>query len=192
MFVFKRLGFTRYESLLGIGIMAIGVLVFLPTIKQNISDIIWDEPNISAQAEAETFARSIEQFHHETGQWPTFNSDPVPVSTMMGTLVKDTAPEDSGEGLFDEKPMPLDQWDNPFLVRYIETNADDPKSHRNIMVLSKGPNGILDTDISESWYQDISRRLVHSGTDQAHLQGEPFGGDDVGFVLSRLDIGSDN
>lgn len=175
MFVLKRLGITRYEGLLGVGILAIGVLSFLPTITRSVSEFFGAETEIYAGQEVETFARSIAQFHHETGQWPAFRSQESIPQRLMGTMTKGSATEDTN-GLFDEKPMPLDPWENPFIVRYFETAKGDSEDTKNVMVISLGPNGRLDSFISE----------------KTHLEKNPFGGDDVGYLLNRNLSGSNN
>lgn len=185
MFSFNKFGFSRYEGILSMGIVAIGLLVFLPSIKQKITYIMHTESRTSAQVGVETFAQSIYQFHDETGQWPAFKeSNPAP-AMVMGTLARETAASTTDDtGLFDEKPMPLDPWDNPFLVHVLDPTEDDVQ----IMVLSTGPNGSLETELSDAWYKSISQRLINPGNEDTHLQGDIFGGDDVGFVLSKLSL----
>ncbi len=225
--VMKKLGFSRFESLLGLGLMAVIVLVVLPPLR---GGMLAERP-LRAAMEAEMVARAVLDYHTDMGSWPvggdgqtdlallvpmqnrartramagTMNS--ATNGSLMGALVSTESSGDSPEkaNTMEEKSwlkeVPVDPWDRPFRVVVIgdrtsyqmeQTSSgypDEPPAGTAIVVISAGPNGLYDTDLAQLWNADLSGRLHRTDSDNSTPSGNAFGGDDLGFVLSRSALG---
>ena len=100
--------------------------------------------------------------------------------------------------------VPLDPWQRPYRVIIMgETPSaetavsgaglggypDTPPPGVAVVVISAGENGRWETDWVQMWDADLARRMGRDSHRDTPLRGDVFGGDDLGFVLSRLDIG---
>ncbi|MEN8007783.1 MAG: hypothetical protein ABFS42_12255 [Candidatus Krumholzibacteriota bacterium] len=140
-----------------------------------LSGLIPEERPVRAKAEATELARSVLDYHADTGRWPR-NSDGVidltvllegraggyKTNTTMAAGLSDAGsplghPATGGSWL---KDIPLDPWGRPYLVMMTDTA---------IAVLSTGPNRKSDTFPGRLW--------ARPGTIN------PCDGDDVGIVL---------
>ncbi len=135
----KRLGFSRFESLLGFGLLAVIVLVVLPPLRGGLQA----ERPTRATMEAEIVAHAVLDFHTDMGYWPTGGDGQtdlallVPLhkqartravagtmnsatsNVLMGTLVnaeKSSEPTDDKPAKSWLKEVPVDPWDRPFRV----------------------------------------------------------------------------
>ncbi len=217
-------GFSRLESMLGLGLLAAVVLFVVPPLQLGVEA----ERPLRTNMEAENVARAVLDYHSDTGLWPlkadgqtdlallvpTHNQGRVRAmatsmnsatqNIMMGTLVD--APT-SGEATESDVPswlseVPVDPWDRPFRVvimgdragtQPLDTSSgypDDPPAGTAIVVISAGPNGLYDTDLAHLWSADLSGRLTQQGRDDSPRTDNSFGGDDLGFVLTRSSLGS--
>ena len=128
------------------------------------------------------------------------------IGTMADVGSADTAPEIGSEtGLsawLDE--VPLDPWQRPYRVVVLgepDTRSDwaaaangagypdAPPPGVAIVVISAGSNGLWETDVVQLWDSDLAQRLGREHRNDTPLRGDVFSGDDLGFVLSRHDIG---
>ncbi len=122
---------------------------------------------------------------------------------MMGTMVSSEttdSPTDTTEKSW-LKELPVDPWNRPFRVvilgdrtgsRTASTASgypDEPPAGTAIVVISAGPNGLYDTDLAHLWSADLSGRLALQGQTGTTRTDNSFGGDDLGFVLSRSALG---
>ena len=100
--------------------------------------------------------------------------------------------------------VPLDPWQRPYRVVIMgEASSpeaavsgagsagypDTPPPGVAVVVISAGENGRWETDLPRMWDADLARRMGRDNHRDTPLRGDVFGGDDLGFVLSRLDIG---
>ncbi len=220
----KRLGFSRFESLLGFGLLALVVLVVLPPMQGGLNG----ERPLRAVMQAEIVAKAVLDYHTDLGHWPISADGQadlallVPVhkkaqaravagsmnsateGTMMGTLVESETTQESPVNESEKawlKEVPVDPWDRPFRVVVMGERTgyqaeskssgypDEPPAGTAIVVISAGPNGLYDTDLAKLWQADLSGRLNLASDQNTPQEGNAFGGDDLGFVLSRSAIG---
>jgi len=225
--VIKRLGFSRFESLLGFGLLAVMGLVILPPLKGGLQA----ERPLRTVLEAEVVARAVLDYHTDMGHWPvggdgqtdlallvpnhnkartralagTMNS--ATSGTLLGAMVNSESSADTSltQRNIPEKSwlkeVPVDPWDRPFRVLVMGDRTgfnneptssgypDEPPAGTSIVVISAGPNGLYDTDMAQLWSADLSGRLGGPTGHESPVTGNSFGGDDLGFVLSRTIIG---
>ncbi len=226
-FVIKRLGFSRFESLLGFGLLSVIVLMVLPPLRGGMRA----ERPLRATMEAEMVARAVLDFHTDMGHWPVGGDGQtdlallVPVhsrariralagtmnsatnGSMMGSMVSTESSEKSAKAEKGNqekswlKEVPVDPWDRPFRVvvmgdrtgyhaKYASSGyPDEPPAGTAIVVISAGPNGLYDTDLAQLWNADLSGRLDRLDGKDIPESDNAFGGDDLGFILSRSAIG---
>jgi hypothetical protein len=207
---YKKESLSRFEAMLGFGLLALIVLVVLPPLKGGMEA----ERPLRAALEAETVAQAVLDYHTDMGHWPmtgdgqtdlallvpshkraqtralakTMNSatDGVLFGALAGANNPNASPSAADEKTW-LKEVPVDPWDRPFRVVILGNRTgseptpdsipssgypDVPPPGTAIVVLSSGPNGLFDTDLARFWSSDNS-----------------FGGDDLGFVLTRSSLG---
>ncbi len=132
----------------------------------------------------------------------TMNSatEGIMMGTMVNTGSSDTQSDAPLEGWL--KEVPVDPWDRPFRVvimgertgiavaKTSSAYPDEPPVGTAIVVISAGPNGLYDTDLAQLWSADLSGRLAREGNADTPRTDNSFGGDDLGFILSRSTLGS--
>ena len=223
----KRMGFSRFESLLGFGLLAVIVLVVLPPLRGGLKA----ERPVRATMEAEMVARAVLDYYTDMGHWPVGEDGQTDLALLvpnhnkrrtrvqagamnsatqneiLGTLVstensQESSPlKNSEQGKSWLKEVPVDPWDRPFRVavmgkptgyQYKQVSSgypDEPPAGTTIVVISAGPNGLYDTDMAKLLSADLSGRLNQKGNHSPAETGNAFGGDDLGFVLSRSPLG---
>ena len=171
MMVFLRnMGFSRFESLLGLAVVAVVVTVALPRMKAEIEV----EQGQRAEIEARDLAETILEYHLETGTWPHAHNGQADLTRLtlpernsearaasaglLGALVSDPAwlPE-----------VPLDPWNRPYTAFVPEDESG------MILVISAGRNGILETD------RDQLAKVCQAGRIGT---GPVLTGDDIGYL----------
>jgi len=216
-------GFSRFETMLGVALLASVVLFVLPPLQVGVET----ERPLRTEMEAETLARAVLDYHTDTGRWPMKGDGQTDLSLlvpahnkartramattmnsategiMMGTMVSSGTSEtvsDSPEKTW-LKEVPVDPWDRPFRVVIMgdrtsvapagnsSTYPDEPPAGTSIVVISAGPNGLYDTDLAQFWSGGLSSRITRQGQDDASGTDNSFGGDDLGYVLSRSVLG---
>ncbi len=219
----KRPLFLRFESLLGLGLVAAVVLFVVPPLQTGMEN----ERPLRTLMEAETVAHAVLDYHTDTGRWPlkgdgrtdlallvpahnrartramanTMNS--ATEGFMMGTMISqdsaETEPSEDQASWLEE--VPVDPWDRPFRVVVMGDRTgsgaldsssgypNEPPTGTAIVVLSAGANGLFDTDLAKLWSADLSGRLASEGSSDQPRTDNSFGGDDLGFILSRSTLG---
>lgn len=216
-------GFSRFESMLGLGLLAVVILFVIPPLQLGMET----EKPVRTIMEAEKLAQAVLDFHTDTGRWP-LNGDGqtdmallVPVGNkartrkmaaamnsatqgiLMGTMVESESIQSPTDPQVKTwlKELPIDPWNRPFRVvilgdRTGARTADtapgypaEPPAGTAIVVISAGPNGLYDTDLAHLWSADLSGRLAQEGQIGTIRTDNSFGGDDLGFVLSRSTLG---
>jgi len=221
----KRLGLTRYESLLGLATLAIIVLVILPPMRGGMQS----ERSLRAVVGAESIARAVLDYHTDQGCWPRTASGVVDLACLTvpqrhgageahaataGGYMIGTLAGVSRDGTTDQleinawlEEVPIDPWNNPYRVAILgDLNAPmtpegrrwhadaypvEPPPGIAIVVVSAGEDGLWSTDPARLNPGDFESPAMSrwNNANSAHLNAELFGGDDVGFVLSRLALG---
>lgn len=161
----------RMEVWYGLTILVAIALAVMPL----LFGILTEEPDHRAGTLAGELARSLVDYHAESGAWP-LNGDIQLDLTALGRRTATASNEPSnpldavnaGTPLMDE--VPLDPWGRPFRAFLLGGG-------RVVAVVSTGPDGVLDTNIDRLW----SRR------DFPH----PFDGDDAGHILALANDGGD-
>lgn len=169
MIFLRNMGFSRFESLLGLTVVAVVVTFALPRMKAGIEI----EQGQRAEIEARVLAETLLEYHHETGDWPhshdgqadlaalVSSEEPAALTTagMLGSLVPDPV-------WLNE--VPLDPWNRPYRA-FIPAGENGM-----ILVVSTGRNGTLEADrdqlakVSEAGR--IGTGLVLTGDDIGYLQ----------------------
>lgn len=216
-------GFSRFESMLGLGLIAVIVLFVVPPLQTGMEN----ERPLRTVMEAETVAHAVLDYYTDNGKWPlagdgqtdlallvpahnqartramatTMNS--ATSGILMGTMVSSDSSEPAAE-TSDEfwlKEVPVDPWDRPFKVVIMGDRTgtipadkaagypDDPPAGTAVVVISAGANGLYDTDLANLWGADLSGRLASQGVAGTPRTDNAFGGDDLGFVLTRSPLG---
>ena len=131
-------GFSRFESMLGLGLLAAIVLFVVPPLQTGMEN---ERPLRTVMA-AETVAHAVLDYHTDTGKWPltgdgrtdlallvpahnkartramaaTMNSatEGIMMGTMVGQGNSGSQPETVHEAWL--KEVPVDPWDRPFRV----------------------------------------------------------------------------
>lgn len=216
-------GFSRFESMLGLGLLAAVVLFVLPPLHLGMEA----ERPLRTLMEAETVARAVLDYHTDTGMWPVAGDGQTDLALlvpahnkgrtramatsmnsatqgiMMGTMVAAKSSEEASASTAQSwlKEVPVDPWDRPFRVVIMGDRTashtvdkssgypDDPPAGTAIVVISAGPNGLYDTDLAHLWSADLSGRLTQQGLAGTPRTDNSFGGDDLGFVLTRSPLG---
>ncbi len=132
---------------------------------------------------------------------PTIDSNTEDI--LMGAIVS----SESSSTMVDTekknwlKEVPVDSWNRPFRVLILGERTgldsgessfgypDEPPLGTAIAVISAGPNGRFETDSTCLWSADLSGRLARQGDIDTPRTDNSFGGDDLGFVLSRSALG---
>lgn len=180
---FEIKGFTRFETAMGLAVLAIVVLVCLPWFRSGLLE----EPALRAAMQAEELAMTIRDYRQETGRWPASDQGQFDLTCLTAPrpepLPVATAASGGGLGLpLDSGPVPwlreipVDPWGRPFrslvLAGGPNRRATDATA---IVVMSAGPDGDWNTDPAGLWNR----------TGLAN----PFDGDDQGFVLVQTPQG---
>lgn len=189
-------GFTKFETMLGVAVMLIALLVSIPYLTRNQSL----ESPVRALLGAEDIAHAVLDFRNDTGIWPLADDghvDLAQLSMPRQTLVvhQAGAQPDMMAGAMvggDREPawmkeMPVDPWQRPYRAIVLgDLHAGDdgdaglPPDGVAIVVMSAGQDGQWDTDLTRIW---------QTSPQDSTLQDQLFGGDDLGFVLTRADMG---
>ena len=200
-------GFTKFELALGLAVIAISVLVMLPPLQGGVQE----DQATRAWSRAETIAWAVLDYRDDFGKWPEIRQDGVDLSSltasnptkiasiaMMGAsgldIGSNQAPNDD---LIPDRPVleevPLDAWNRPFTVKILDLppEAGAEPGTQSIVVLSAGPDGILETDPATwplgSLVQVIPREATKA-TEAAGTVEEPVTllvGDDMACILTR-------
>jgi hypothetical protein len=174
----KNKGFTRFEGALGLAVVAIAVLVVLPRFHGGVVE----EPALRAAIEAEELARTVGDFHRETGQWPRNDHGQIDLVRLTepraprAGAARAGASSSSGVSLETAptswlREVPVDPWGRPYRTEVLQRDAEVPGGGAvvAIVVISAGPDGQVDTDTSDLWNR---KGLKH-----------PFDGDDEGYII---------
>jgi type II secretory pathway pseudopilin PulG len=157
----KRKGFSRFDVVLGVGVLAV-VAAGLPWLGQQLDMA----KNARSRDHAAVVAQAILDYHTEMGQWPAAHGQPVdltvltavpPATHTMGTMA---APDD--RPWIEE--LPVDSWGRPFVAAIFD--EDDfaatgpglpagasraypmaPPPGATIVVVSAGHDGILQSNL---------------------------------------------
>ena len=187
-------GFSQFESLLGLAIMALVVVVVLPAMKSHLRA----EQRSRAEIQAREVARVVLDYNADTGRWPHVHNGQADLSVLtgngqnperhlaeaglVGSMIMGTGPAQSCvSGM---KPWleeePLDPWRRPFRVYLVEEQKSGPDglATRGVLVVSDGRNGKLETD--------PARWEVPEG-DGDRDPAPVMSGDDIGFYLRKPD-----
>lgn len=192
MILVKRLGFSRFESMLGFGLLALILVFAVPPMRRGM---IAERP-VRAVMDAELVAHAVLDYHTDTGNWPLNEtgqadwaqlvSEPSQAGTGVGSngaLLGTLAAADSSW----LPNVPVDPWGRPYEVKILGARTateqvktgsgypDEPPAGTSIVVFSLGANGRRDTSFPAT-----------AGDAKDALQ---FQGDDLGFVLIRSNFG---
>jgi hypothetical protein len=167
---------TKFQGVLGL-LVLVGAGIWVWCVLTGVTP---EESPIRAQAAARELALAVLDYRADTGGWPTAEDGSPALNPLLGRRAAQRAtrmataqggglnglgglgPE--GSGLSREmtwvREIPLDPWGGAYRVTFAGTR---------VAVLSAGPNGRLDTDMSRLWSRpaDIN----------------PADGDDVCVVL---------
>jgi type II secretory pathway pseudopilin PulG len=134
----QKQGFTKYEAILGLGLIAVALLLALPTLRQSFDQ---DRP-LRAVLGAETIAQAVLDYHTDTGQWPPvcgsglnlacltscapdvnqssrkqhLKNDGVFATMVVGNFSAGSFEDPAATNQWLEE-VPLDPWGNPFWVQ---------------------------------------------------------------------------
>jgi len=179
----KRKGFSRFDVILGIGVLAV-VAAGLPWLGQQLNMA----KNARSRDHAAVVAQAILDYHTEMGQWPAAHGQPVDLTVLTATPPSThTMGAMAAPGAVDTRPwieeLPVDSWGRPFVAAVYDRSgvvaapADEhagtraypmaPPPGATIVVVSAGHDGILQSDLD----------------DLAHVAPPAFRGDDTGQVL---------
>ncbi len=191
-----RKGFTKFELAMGLALLAIVGVVLFPPLRNGVEE----DQAIRARARAESIAYAVLDYHDEPGLWPAVRENQLelgcltaPSATAPGAATPQAMALMGANGLSGlpgfERPaatpvlddVPLDAWDRPFTVHIL--NIPGGQGDRALIVLSAGPDGILETDPA-SWplerlNEPEPRRAVNPDTPQEKLTV----GDDMACLM---------
>jgi type II secretory pathway pseudopilin PulG len=180
----RCLGFSRIESLLGLSVMFLVVILILPIMKADLRD----EQGRRAEAEARRLAVAILDYNASTGHWPHAHDGKADLSVLdadvlrssksfegnglLGTLLRRTGTASAAEPGLESSRQEylLDPWNRPYRVFLVD------QGQGGVVVLSAGRNGVLET--SPFLLQEI-------GQAAGHQMGPVHAGDDIGFHLQE-------
>lgn len=214
MEVLKRLGFTRYEGLLGVCVLALGLLVFIPPLRGNFMP----DKEIRSSVAAQTIAHAVLDYHTDTGQWPAHNGqtrdlscltqemeragESVAEAQMIGTMVQPSGQASAKTQRIAPwlKDVPLDSWGRPYRVVVVESKATEkqqsqaPTDRQAISGYPTSPptgTTIIVYSAGANGIWDTNPVVWRSQpfTKLRVVANEIFAGDDVGFVLPNLNEG---
>ena len=206
-------GFTKFEVVMGLAAVSIAVLVMFPPLQGGVEK----DQAMRAWEKAETIAWAVIDYRKDTGKWPEMRSGSLDLTCLTQSGAKTghstpTTPALAGihgganpltklatmapNGLeefskIDPQPwleeVPLDSWDRPFNIWILDLDID--QNLRTVVVISSGPDGILQTD-PEVW-PETSLELAKAGIETGARYGAAvvpeglFLGDDLGFILAQ-------
>ncbi len=188
-----RKGFTKFELALGLAVLAIFAVVLIPPLRSGVEE----DQAIRARARAESIAYAVLDYHDETGRWPAATGSALDLSCLAVPAPGAESPQAmalmGANGLNglpgcedpSERPLledvPLDAWNRPFTVQILDIPGG--RGDRALIVLSAGPDGILETDPTlwplENLAAPESRSAVDPDTQQAKLTV----GDDLACLM---------
>jgi len=194
----RSMGFSRTESLLGIAVMGIVLILALPTMKAHLAK----EQGQSAGTSAKLLAQAVLDFNTETGNWPHLHNDQLvfspaevaPAKTtdhsrsfgLLGTMTNGIGRAEAGESDPNLAVQPeverhqlvldnlaLDPWMQPFRIQILEGQGNDKTRPCNVLVISHGKNGRLDSNLEQMKNLSREGRLA---------TGPIINGDDIGYL----------
>lgn len=176
MVFIHSMGFSRFESLLGLTVLAVVLAFTLPRMKAGLEN----EHCQRAEIEARILAETIQDFHEDTGAWPHAHNgqaDLAELTLQDGPKVQGPA----NKGLLGAlvpgaawlKEVPLDPWNRPYQA-FIPSGNDGM-----ILVISTGPNGTLEADRDQLAKVSRGGRI---GTGPILL------GDDIGYLQLETNL----
>lgn len=196
----SKQGFTKFEMVMGLAVVAIVALVLFPPLRSGVDE----DRSIRAWSRAESIAYAILDFHDETGKWPPIQRGSMelgclteqkraraaaarqagrPAMAMMGASGLGTSTgfqQPEAEPWLEE--VPLDAWNRPYTVQLIEIPGG--QGAMALIVLSAGPDGILETDPAqwplECWIEPVPRDAVNADEGQIQLTV----GDDLACMMT--------
>ncbi|MBU8870987.1 MAG: hypothetical protein KOO60_09025 [Gemmatimonadales bacterium] len=203
-------GFTKFELVMGLAVISIGVLLMFPPLQGGVAK----DQSTRAESKAETIAWAIQDYHRHTEMWPKSTESGLDLScltrtapmisdptTTLASSISDpdllsrtgTMAPTSHDGKA-AKPwlqeIPLDPWERPYSVWILDPPANDDNG--SIVVLSAGPDGVLQTDPDAWSTSELALAGGHIPDNSTILPEDLFMGDDVGFILAQAELGGLN
>jgi len=174
----QRKGFTRFEGVLGLTVLGIALTVCLAPLPWGLST----EPAARATLQAKDLAVTVSDYHREKGHWP--GNDQGEIDWAVLTISGPSSPgfAEAATGIMDGEPVPpedkpwlreipVDPWGRPFRGAVLAPGGDRTDEAVAVVVLSCGPDGVLNTDLENIWHR--------TGLKDA------FDGDDEGYILRQ-------
>ena len=157
----KRRGFSRFDVVLGVGVLAV-VAAGLPWLGQQLNMA----KSARSRDHAAVVAQAILDYHTEMGQWPAADGQPVDLTVL--TAVPPALPTTGTMAAPDDRPwieeVPVDSWGRPFVAAVYDKNGVAapvaavpaggsraypmaPPPGATIVVVSAGHDGILQSNL---------------------------------------------
>ena len=202
-------GFTKYELVMGVAVMSVGVLLIFPPLQGGVEK----DRAMRAWEKAESIAWAVVDYHENTGNWPRMDGEGLDLSCLTRPAALTSDPAGTGPGWARSaslagpnnmmganglaslpgsreavsrpwlQEVPLDSWDRPFTVRILDQGIQPGIG--TVVVISAGPDGRLETYPDRWTTLDLASATGRSGLGSTPVQEDLFLGDDIGFLLAQ-------